>query len=66
MDHKVECNSVLNTYQANVLKQYVKRQNVASHCLLKKYFLLYRDLSRLTHSTGGQFAKYQFTTAKPE
>ena len=34
MDYKVDFNGVVNPYHANVLIQYVERQNVASHCLM--------------------------------
>ena len=34
MDYKVDVNGVVNPYHANMLKQYVERQNVASHCLM--------------------------------
>ena len=34
MDYKVDVNGVVNPYQANMLKQYVERQNVASNCLM--------------------------------
>ena len=34
MDYKVDVNGVVNPYHANILKQYVERQNVASHCLM--------------------------------
>ena len=34
MDYKVDANGVVNSYHANMLKQYVERQNVASHCLM--------------------------------
>ncbi|MES9994361.1 MAG: RNase H-like domain-containing protein [Candidatus Thiodiazotropha sp.] len=34
MDYKVQVNGVISTYHANMLKQYVERRTVASHCLL--------------------------------
>ena len=34
MDYKFDVNGVVNPYHANMLKQYVERQNVASHCLM--------------------------------
>ena len=34
MDFKVDINGVVNPYRANMLKPNVKRQNVASHCLM--------------------------------
>ena len=34
MDYKIDVNGVVNQYHANMLKQYVERQNVASHCLM--------------------------------
>ncbi|MCG8096943.1 MAG: DDE-type integrase/transposase/recombinase [Candidatus Thiodiazotropha endolucinida] len=34
MDYKIDVNGNVNTYHANILKQYVERQNVTSHCLL--------------------------------
>ena len=34
MDYKVDINGLVNPYLANMLKQYVERQNVASHCLM--------------------------------
>ena len=34
MDYKIVVNGVANPYHANRLKQYVERQNVASHCLM--------------------------------
>lgn len=34
MDYEVDVNGVVNTYHANMLKQYVERQNEQSHCLL--------------------------------
>ena len=34
MDYKVDVNGVVNPYHANMLKRYVERQNVASHCLM--------------------------------
>ena len=34
MDYKADVNGVVNPYHANMLKQYVERQNVASHCLM--------------------------------
>ena len=34
MDYKVDVSGVENMYHANMLKQYVERQNVASHCLM--------------------------------
>ena len=34
IDYKVDVNGVVNPYHANMLKQYVERQNVATHCLL--------------------------------
>ena len=34
MDYKVDVNGVVNPYRANMLKLYVKRQTVASHCLM--------------------------------
>lgn len=34
MDYKVDVNGVVNTYHANMIKQYVERQTMASHCLL--------------------------------
>ena len=34
MDYKVDVNGVVNPYHANMLKQHVERQNVASHCLM--------------------------------
>ena len=34
MDYKVDVDSVVGTYHANMLKQYVERKTVTSHCLL--------------------------------
>ena len=34
MDYKVDVNGVVGTYHANMLKQYVERKTVTSHCLL--------------------------------
>ena len=34
MDYKIDVNGVVSTYHANMLKQYVERQNELSHCLL--------------------------------
>ena len=34
MDYKIDVNGVVNTYHANMLKQYVERRNELSHCLL--------------------------------
>ena len=34
MDRKIDVNVNVNTYHANMLKKYVKRQNVTTHCLL--------------------------------
>lgn len=33
-DYKVDINGVVSTYHHNMLKQYVERQNMLSHCLL--------------------------------
>ena len=34
MDYKVDVNGIVNTYHANMLKLYVDRQSVTSHCLI--------------------------------
>ena len=34
MDYKVDVDGVVGTYHANMLKQYVERKTVTSHCLL--------------------------------
>ena len=34
MDFMVDVKGVVNPFHANMLKQYVERQNVASHCLM--------------------------------
>ena len=34
MDYRVDVDGVVGTYHANMLKQYVERKNVTSHCLL--------------------------------
>ena len=34
MDYMVDVDGVVTTYHANMLKQYVERKNVTSHCLL--------------------------------
>ena len=34
MEYKIDVNGVVSTYHANMLKQYVKRRNELSHCLL--------------------------------
>ena len=34
MNYKVDVNGVVNPYHAKMLKQYVERQNVVSHCLI--------------------------------
>ena len=34
MDYKIDVNGVVNTYHANMLKQYAERRNELSHCLL--------------------------------
>ena len=34
IDYKIDVNGVVSTYHANMLKQYVERQNELSHCLL--------------------------------
>ena len=34
MDYRVDVDGVVGTYHANLLKQYVERKNVTSHCLL--------------------------------
>ena len=34
MDYSVDVDGVVGTYHANMLKQYVERKNVTSHCLL--------------------------------
>ena len=34
MDYNADVNVVVNPYHANMLKQYVERQNVLSHCLM--------------------------------
>ena len=34
MDYRVDVHGVVGTYHANMLKQYVERKNVTSHCLL--------------------------------
>ena len=34
MDYRVDVNSVVGTYHANMLKQYVERRNVTLHCLM--------------------------------
>ena len=34
MDNRVDVYGVVGTYHANMLKQYVERKNVTSHCLL--------------------------------
>ena len=34
MDYKIDVNGVVSTYHANMLKQYVERRTVPSHCLL--------------------------------
>ena len=33
MDYQIDVNGVIRTYHANILKQYVERQSVTSHCL---------------------------------
>ena len=33
MDYRVDVDGVVGTYHANMLKQYVERKNVTSHCL---------------------------------
>ena len=33
MDYQTDVNGVIRTYHANILKQYVERQSVTSHCL---------------------------------
>ena len=33
-DYKVDVNGVVNPYHANMLQQYVERQNMVSHCLM--------------------------------
>ena len=34
MDYRVDVDGVVGTYHTNMLKQYVERRNVTSHCLL--------------------------------
>ena len=34
MDYKIDVSGIVNPYHAYMLKQYVERQNVASHCLM--------------------------------
>ena len=36
MDYRVDVDGVVGTYHANMLKQYVERKNVTSHCLLRQ------------------------------
>ena len=33
LDYRTDVNGVIGTYHANILKQYVERQSVTSHCL---------------------------------
>ena len=33
MDYRIDVNGIIGTYNANILKQYVGRQSVTSHCL---------------------------------
>ena len=34
MDYKIDVDGIVNTYHANMLKLYVERQDVMSHCLM--------------------------------
>ena len=33
MDYRIDVNAIIGIYHANILKQYVERQSVTSHCL---------------------------------
>ena len=62
MDYKVDVDGVVGTYHANMLKQYVERKTVTSHCLLSAEANVTVDEETDTEEFG--LKDYAFPTAK--